>query len=82
MILGINFYCRLTMNDAIIDLVGEMRWRVKAIMKAQRFNSVLGMVNLYKAKVLSYVEIRTAAIYHACETALSQLGKPQNHFVA
>ena len=51
-------------------------------MRAQRFNSILGMVNLYKAKVLSYTEYRTAAICNACDTALSPLDKLQNNFLA
>ena len=64
-ILGLNFDCRLIMCDAIVDLVTEMRWRVRSILRAQRYNTVTGMMNLYKAKVLSYAEYRTAAIYHS-----------------
>ena len=65
-ILGLNFDCKLTMGDAIDDLVGEMRWRIKSILRAQRYHTVADMINLYKAKVLSYAEYRTAAIYQSC----------------
>ena len=40
------------------------------------------MVNLYKAKVLSYAEYRTAAIYHYCDTVLVPLNKLQDSFLA
>ena len=36
---------------------------------------------LYKAKILSFVEFRTAAIYHACSTALGQIDDIQNGFI-
>ena len=81
-ILGLNFDCRLTMSDAIEDLVGEMRWRIKAIMRARRFHSTTAMVHMYKAKVLSYAECKTAAIYHACDTAISQLNRLQDGLLA
>ena len=55
-ILDINVDSRLTMNDAIIDIIGKIRWRVKAITRAQRFHSVIVMINLNKAKVLSYAK--------------------------
>ena len=46
------FDYRLSLNDAIIDVAGEMRWGVNATMKAQRFNSVIGIDNLRKAIVV------------------------------
>ena len=36
------------------------------------------LVTTYKAKVLSYVESRTPAIYHATDTTLKQLEAMQN----
>ena len=63
------------MRDAIEHLVGEMRWRIKAIMRARRFHYTTAMVHMYTAKVLSYAEYKTAAIYHACDTAISPLNK-------
>ena len=35
------------MKDGFIDLVSEMRWRVKAIMGAQLLNSVLGLIDTF-----------------------------------
>ena len=81
-ILGLNFDCRLTMRDTIEDLVGELRWRIKAIVRVRRYHSVAGMILLYKAKVLSFVEYRTAAIYNACDTAIAPLNRLQEIFLA
>ena len=39
-ILELNFDCRLIMRDAIEDLVGEMRWRVRSILRVQRYHSI------------------------------------------
>ena len=80
-ILGLNFDCRLIMCDAIVDLVTEMRWRVRSILRAQRYNTVTGMMNLYKAKVLSYAEYRTAAIYHSSVSSLEAVDQVQRSFL-
>ena len=80
-ILGLNFDCKLTMGDAIDDLVGEMRWRIKSILRAQRYHTVADMINLYKAKVLSYAEYRTAAIYHSCVSNLEAVDRIQRSFL-
>ena len=43
-ILGLNFDCRLIMGDAISGLVSEMRWRVKSILRTQRYHTVASIV--------------------------------------
>ena len=39
------------------------------------------MINLYKAHVLSYIEYRTSAIFHASYTTLLPLDLTQNRFL-
>ena len=39
------------------------------------------MIHLYKAQVLSYVEYRTVAIYHACDTHLVHIDRMQTRFL-
>ena len=65
-ILALIVDCRLAMSDAINDLVGKMRWRSKSRLRVKKYHTVTNMINLYKAKVLSYAKYRTAAIYHSC----------------
>ena len=38
-------------------------------------------MNLYKSQLLSYVEYRTAAIYHACDSMLAPLNNFQDEFL-
>ena len=69
------------MCDAIVDLATEMLWRVRSILRAQRYNTVTGIMNLYKAKVLSYAEYRTAAIYHSSVSSLEAVDQVQRSFL-
>ena len=50
-ILGVQFDCWLTMCDAVGEPASELRWRLRAILRTNRYYSVAGMVQLYKAKV-------------------------------
>ena len=42
---------------------------------------VSAVVQIYKAQVLSYLEYRTAAIYHSCDSVLSPLNELQAKFL-
>ena len=54
--LDLNFDRRVTISNDIKDLVGEILWRMKSIMRVQRCHTVAGMANLCKAKVLPHAE--------------------------
>ena len=54
---------------------------INAILRAQRMHNITGMMDLYKAKVLSYAEYRTAAIYHVIVFALETIDKVQQNFL-
>ena len=71
--LGVDFDCKLGMGDAAYDLAKECKRKLKAILRTRKFNTGGGLIDLYKAQILSFIEYRTAAIYHACSTALSVL---------
>ena len=49
--------------------------------RAQRYHTTANMLHLYKAKVLSYVEYRTAAIYHASVSLLQKVDHVQESFL-
>ena len=40
------------------------------------------MVGLYTSKLLSYIEYRTAAIFHACDTHLARIDSIQDRFLS
>ena len=62
-------------------LANAMRWRVRSMLRAQRFYSTVGMIQLYKSKVLSYAEYRTSAIFHGCPSTLKRIDNVQDRFL-
>ena len=76
-ILGVLFDCGLTMAAAIHELVGECRWKIRALLRVSRFHTQGEMVQLYKSQMLSYIEYRTPGIYHACDSHLCVLDRLQ-----
>ena len=76
-LLGVDFDCKLIMSDAVYDLATKCKWKLKSILRTKKFNTSEGLINLYKAQVLSFIEYRTAAIYHACSTSLAALESVQ-----
>ena len=81
-ILGVLFDTKLKMIKAIHDCAMEAAWKVKSLLRTRRYHSLRDMVNLFKANVLSFLEYRTAAFYHACTTSLDILDKVLPRFLA
>ena len=79
--LGVEFDPRLLMEDEITALASKCQWKISTILRARRFYSVDRLVGLYKAQVLSYIEYRTPAIFHAASTHLEQLERVQRRFL-
>ena len=77
-LLGIQFDCKLIMSATVEELAKTCRWKLKAVLRTSRFNNGVSMVNLYKAQILSFIEYRTAAIYHTCDSALDLLDAVQD----
>ena len=50
-------------------------------MRSARFFNDAQLVNLYKSQLLGYIEYRSAAIYHACDTLLAPLDEIQMQIV-
>ena len=80
-ILGVSFDLKLIMGEALHSLAAEASWRIRTILRARRFHTTAEMIHLYKAQVLSYVEYRTVAIYHACDTHLAHIDRLQTRFL-
>ena len=76
-LLGISFDCKLVMSTTVEELAKTCCWKLKAILRTSRFNIGVALVNLYKAQILSFIECRTAAVYHACDSALTLLDAVQ-----
>ena len=69
-LLGVPFDCQLQMERAVHELAQEAGWKLRTLLKTSRFHKDAQLVNVYKSKLLSYVEYRTAAVYHATDTVL------------
>ena len=80
-LLGVEFDTRLAMTKAIHDCVIEVGWKKKALLRTQRFHCDMELINLWKSHILSYIEYRTAAWYHACETSLAPLDRCLTSFL-
>ena len=80
-LLGVIFDSRLDMDAAVRTLAGKMRWKVKMLLRSRKSFSTEDLVTQYKQQVLSFIEYRTGAIYHATATVLRQLDGIQERFL-
>jgi hypothetical protein len=81
-LLGVVFFdCQLDMQNAIKSLAGKVKWKIVMLLRSRRSFSTEDLVTKYKQQILSYIEYRSAAIYHATCTALSRIDKMQDNFL-
>ena len=74
-ILGCEFDPQLLMHEAVQRLATEAGWRLRAIMRNQKYFTIKEFVRLYKALVLSYLESYTPAIFHAAPSVLHKIDR-------
>ena len=80
-VLGIDFDCSLQMSDAIHGAVTEAGWKLKTLLRTRRFYNDAELVLLYKSHLLSAIEYKTPAIYHARRVDLVLLDSVQQKFL-
>ena len=80
-LLGITFDGQLSMSDAVEEVVSEASWKLRTLLRTKRYYTDADLITLYKAHLLSYIEYRTPAIYHATQTVLSRLDEIQPRFL-
>ena len=80
-ILGVVFDVCLKMDACVVELVRACGWKSRSLLRCKRFYPTGQMVNLYKSQILSYIEHRTAGIYHATDTTLAPLEKMQTRYL-
>ena len=69
------------MAESISELVSAAGWKLRTLLRTRRFYTDADLVVLYKAHLLSYLEYRTPAIYHATRAILSRLDAVQTRFL-
>ena len=80
-LLGVTFDTELCMADAISELVSAASWKLRTLIRTRRFYIDADLVVLYKAHLLSFLEYRTPAIYHATRACLLRLDAIQGRFL-
>ena len=69
------------MEGAVKTLADEGRWKLRTLLRTSNFHLDAQMVDVYKSRLLGYMEYRTAALYHATDTALAPLDAVQTRFL-
>ena len=69
-LLGVPF---VSMASAVSEIVSTAGWKLRTLLRTRRFYTDADLIVLYKAHLLSYLEYRTPAIYHATRTVLKRL---------
>ena len=69
------------MADAISELVSAAGWKLRTLIRTRRFYTDADLVVLYKAHLLSFLEYRTPAVYHATRVCLRRLEAVQSGFL-
>ena len=80
-LLGVTFDVGMTMRGTVDELVAETSWKLKMLLRTARFYSSGELISLYKAHILSFVEYRTLAVYHATRDLLKRIDKIQSKFL-
>ena len=80
-LLGVPFDTELSMAAAVSEIVSAAGWKLRTLLRTRRFYNDAEMIVFYKAHLLSYLEYRTAAIYHATRAILGRLDAVQTRFL-
>jgi len=80
-LLGCMFDVHLQMETAIRTILGKVRPKIKALLRARIYHSQQDMVMQYKAHILPLLEHHSAAIFHATDTILKPFDKVQSSFL-
>jgi hypothetical protein len=80
-LLGITFDTSLTMAAAVEEVIAAAGWKLKMLIRTRRYYTDSELITLYKAQLLSFIEYRTPAIYHAKRDSLAALDRLQTRFL-
>ena len=80
-LLGVRFDVGLIMDGAIHEIARDASWKLSTILRTSRYFNIRELVGLYKSKILSFIECKTAALYHACSSHLDHLDRIQRRFL-
>ena len=76
--LGVHFDTSLHMVETVTHVRDEASWKLQTILRTNRYYDVESTLNLYKSRVLGFIEYRTSAIYHCAENLPQRLDAVQD----
>jgi len=80
-ILSVHFDTKLKMDEAVHHFVDEAGWRLRTLLRTQRYHDSKNLIRLYKCHILSFLEGATPALYHAGPSVLRPLDGLQKSFL-
>ena len=69
------------MENAFERVYIEASWKLSGILRTSRFFDAGHVVYLYETKVMSYIEFRTSAVYHASDALLQRIDRIQKRML-
>ena len=79
--LGLDFDTKLAMGGCTRSLVHSASWKLKSILRTRRFFSDAEILQFFKCNIVSFLEYRTAGIYHAATTTLAPIDNLLNNLL-
>ena len=79
--LGVVLESNLCMDTMCVQLVTACKWKVDCIHRCKAFHTVQEQLQIFKAMIWSFLEYRTAAIYHCSATLLDEIDAVQSCFL-
>jgi hypothetical protein len=71
-VLGVIFDGALSMTSAIGGVVTDAGWKLRTLLRTRRYFTDAELILLFKAHLLSFLEYRTPAVYHATQKLLGR----------
>lgn len=81
-LMGIMFDTMLPMKEAVTEVCSALRWKLTTLLRTRRMFDTPTMVIQFKVRLLSYVEHRTAATYHADSTVIDPIDRQYERFLS
>ena len=75
------FDTALNMKRAVNDVCNSVRWKITSLLRTSRVFDTPATVIQFKSRILSFIEHRTAAVYHADSTVLDPLDAQYDRFL-
>ena len=69
------------MGEATDDICHHVKWKVVVLQRVRKFYGIADIVTLWRSDILSFIEYRTPAIYHAVNVRLGQVDRLQDSFL-